>query len=96
MTIDEILQHKREEIVRIAASHGARNVRIFGSLARSQARPDSDVDLLVKLDAGRSLLDLIAIKQDLEDLLGCAVDVVTEAGLSPYIREQVLKETVSL
>ncbi len=96
MTTDEILQHNREEIVRIAASHGGQNVRVFGSVARGQFGPDSDVDLLVKLDAGRSLLDLIAIKQDLEDLLGCAVDIVTEAALSPYIREQVLKETVSL
>lgn len=96
MTIDEILQHKREQVIKIAASHGARNVRLFGSLTRGQVRLDSDVDLLVKLDSGRSLLDLIAIKQDLEDLLGCAVDVVTEAALSPYIREQVLKETVSL
>ena len=56
----------------------------------------SDLDLLVKLEAGRSLLDLIAIKQDLEDLLGCQVDVVTEAAISPYIREKVLKEAVAL
>lgn len=96
MTINEILQHQREQVIRIAASHGGQNVRVFGSVARGQFGPDSDVDLLVKLDTGRSLLDLIAIKQDLEDLLGCAVDVVTEAALSPYIREQVLKETVSL
>ena len=96
MTIDEILQYQREQVIRIAASHGGQNVRVFGSVARGQFGPDSDVDLLVKLDTGRSLLDLIAIKQDLEDLLGCAVDVVTEAALSPYIREQVLKETVSL
>lgn len=71
-------------------------MRLFGSLTRGQARLDSDVDLLVKLDSGRNLLDLIAIKQDLEDLLGCVVDVVTEAALSPYIREEVLKEMISL
>ena len=96
MGIGEILRDRREEVLQIATSHGARNVQVFGSLARGEARPDSDVDLLVKLDPGRSLLDLVAIKQDLEDLLGCQVDVVTEAALSPYIREEVLKEAVSL
>ena len=96
MGIDEILKDKREEILQIAARHGARNVQVFGSLARGEARPDSDVDILVKLELGRSLLDLIAIKQDLEDLLGRQVDVVTEAAISPYIREEVLKEAVSL
>jgi hypothetical protein len=85
MLTNEVLQNKREQVVSIVASHGAHNIRIFGSLARGQARPDSDVDLLVKLDPGRSLLDLIAIKQDLEDLLGCAVNVVTQTALSPYI-----------
>jgi predicted nucleotidyltransferase len=96
MEIDKALRAKREEILRIAASHGARNVQVFGSRARGEAGPDSDVDILVKLDPGRSLLDLVAIKQDLEDLLGCQVDVVTEAAISPYIREEVLKEAVSL
>ena len=96
MEIDNILKDRRETILRVAASHGARDVRVFGSRARGAARPDSDVDILVKLEAGRSLLDLIAIKQDLEDLLGCKVDVVTEAALSPYIREQVLNEAVAL
>lgn len=96
MGIDKVLQNKREEILRIAASHGARDIRIFGSLARGEARPGSDLDVLVKLDPGRSLLDLIAIKQDLEDLLECEVDVVTEAALSPYIRDQVLKEAVAV
>lgn len=96
MGVDEILKDKREEILQIAARHGARNVQVFGSLARGEARPDSDVDILVKLELGRSLLDLVAIKRDLEDLLGRQVDVVTEAALSPYIREEVLKEAVSL
>jgi predicted nucleotidyltransferase len=96
MAIDAVLKDKREEILQIAGNYGAHNVRVFGSLARGQAGPDSDVDLLVKLDPGRSLLDLIAIKQDLEDLLGCQVDVVTEAAISPYIREHVLREAVSL
>jgi predicted nucleotidyltransferase len=96
MEIEDALKDKREEILRIAASHGAQSVRIFGSLARGEAGPDSDIDILVKLNLGRSLLDIVAIKQDLEDLLGCKVDVVTEAAISPYIREQVLKEAVAL
>jgi uncharacterized protein len=96
MALDKILKDEREEILRIAASHGAQNVRVFGSLARGEAVPDSDIDILVELDPGRSLLDIIAIKQDLEDLMGCEVDVVTEAAISPYIREQVLKEAISL
>ncbi len=95
MEIDKLLQDKRDEILRIAASHGARDVRVFGSLTRGEAGPDSDIDTLVKLDPGRSLLDIVAIKQDLGDLLGCEVDVVTEAAISPYIREEVLREAAS-
>jgi predicted nucleotidyltransferase len=87
---------KREAILRIAAQHGAGNVRVFGSVARGEAGPTSDVDLLITLEPGRSLLDLIAIKQDLEDLLGRPVDVMTEAALSPYIRDDVLKAAVDL
>jgi predicted nucleotidyltransferase len=71
-------------------------VHVFGSVVRGEAKTGSDLDLLVKLEPGRSPLDLIAIKQDLEDLLGCEVDVVTEAAISPYMKEQVLKEAVSL
>ena len=96
MKINEILNEKRDEILKIAAIPGVQNVRVFGSIARGEAGFASDLDILVKLDADRTLLDLIPIKQDLEDLLGCQVDVVTEAGISPYIREQVLKEAVAL
>jgi predicted nucleotidyltransferase len=96
MDPSKMLQDKRDEILRIAAAHGAQNVRVFGSVSRGEAGPKSDVDLLVKLEPGRSLLDLIAIKQDLEDLLGREVDVVTEDAVSAYIREQVLKEAVNL
>lgn len=96
MNLPERLKGKRDEVLRVSANHGARHVRIFGSLARGDARQTSDVDILLELEPGRSLLDMIAIKQDLEDLLGCNVDVVTEAALSPYIREQVLREAVSL
>jgi predicted nucleotidyltransferase len=94
--MDRILRDKREEILRIAASHGAQSVRVFGSRSRGEARPESDLDLLVRLETGRSLLDIVAMKQDVEDLLGCGVDVVTEAAISPYIREQVLKEAIDL
>ena len=96
MAPSKMLQDKRDEILRIAGAHDAQNVRVFGSVSRGEAGTKSDVDLLVKLEPGRSLLDLIAIKQELEDLLGREVDVVTEDAVSPYIREQVLKEAVSL
>lgn len=84
------------EILRIAQSHGARTVRVFGSRARGDATSTSDLDLLIGLEPGRSLLDVVAIKQDLEDLLGISVDVVTEGGLSPYLRDRVLAEALPL
>ena len=96
MDVPKALKNMRDEILRIAAVHGASEVRIFGSAARGRVGPSSDVDILVKLEPGRSLLDIVAIKQDLEDLLGRKVDVVTEAAISPYIRDRVLKEAVSL
>ena len=83
---------RRQDILRILAKHGVTSARVFGSVARGESRPESDLDLLVQLEPGYSLLDLIAIKQELEDLLGCEVDVVTEAALSPYMREQILQE----
>jgi predicted nucleotidyltransferase len=96
MAIDVLLKEKREEILQIAQKHGARNVRVFGSVAKGEARAGSDVDLLVEMEPGRSLLDMIAIKQDLEDLLARRVDVVTEAAVSPYIRESVLNGAIRL
>ena len=96
MSLDELLQAKREEILRIAAQYGAYNVRIFGSVARGEADEKSDIDLLVNMEPGRSLLDLCGLLIDLEELLGCKVDVVTEKGLRDRIREQVLKEAVAL
>lgn len=96
MTISTSFRTKRSEILRIAAEHGVRNLRIFGSVAKGKECPESDLDILVDLEPGRTLLDLVAVKQDLEDLLGCKVDVVTEAAVSPYIRENVLREAVSL
>jgi uncharacterized protein len=96
MNTIEALRSRRNEILRIASEHGAQDVRVFGSVARGESVQGSDLDFLVRLEAGYSLLDLIAIKQDLEDLLSCEVDVVTESALSPYIREQVLQEATML
>jgi uncharacterized protein len=96
MDINELLQEKREAILEIAARHGASNVRVFGSVARGEAGSDSDIDFLVDLEPGRSLLDHAALLVDLEDLLGCDVDVVTEWGLRPRMRTDVLREAVRL
>jgi hypothetical protein len=96
MAIDKVLQIRREEILGIAQRYGAKNVRVFGSRARGDARADSDFDLLVTVGERTSLLDIIAIKQDLEDLLSSTVHVVTEDAISPYIREEVLKQAVAL
>jgi predicted nucleotidyltransferase len=94
--INDLLKSKREEILRLAAKRGARNVRIFGSVARGQARPDSDIDFLVDLELGRSLLDLGGLLNDLQKLLGRPVDVVTESGLRERIRKRVLKDAILL
>ena len=90
------LQSRRNDILSLAARHGARNVRIFGSVARGEARPDSDVDILVDMEPGRSLFDLGGLLYDLQMLLGVEVDVVTEKGLRPRIRTQVMREAVPL
>lgn len=96
MTLDDLLQTKRQEILALAAKHGARNVRVFGSVARGEAGPESDIDLLVELDPKRSLLDHVALIQDLEDLLGRKVDVVTERGLHRSLRKRILQEALPL
>jgi uncharacterized protein len=96
MNISQLIQQKRRQILEIAEGHGARNVRLFGSVARGETTETSDLDLLIEMEPGRSLLDIVAIKQDLEDLLGCKVDVVTEAAISPYLRDKVLQEAVRL
>ena len=92
MDAQTLLKARRKEILEIAARNGAVNVRVFGSVARGTARPDSDIDFLVNLEAGRSLLDLARLLRELHTLLGYEVDVVTEAGLRPRIKPQVLKE----
>jgi predicted nucleotidyltransferase len=96
MVANSLLDSKRREILAIAASHGARNLRVFGSVARGDATPGSDIDFLVDLEPGRSLLDLGGLLMDLQVLLGRSVDVVTEKGLRHRIRDRVLKEAVPL
>lgn len=90
------LRERRDEIVGCAAGHGARNVRVFGSMARGQMSSGSDIDLLVEMESGRSLLDLVGLWQDLSDLLGGSVDVLSDRGLSPHLRDQILSEAVPL
>lgn len=96
MGIQEILQVKRDEIIAIAASHRASNVRVFGSVVRGEAEESSDVDFLVEFDATATLLDQVALIRDLEHLLGRKVDVLTESSLHWYIRDRVLGEAVRL
>lgn len=95
-SVFDSLQSKRDEVLRLAALHGARNLRVFGSIARGDAGAMSDVDLLVDMEPGRSLLDMGGLLMDLQDLLGCDVDIVTENGLRPRIRDRVLNEAVPL
>jgi hypothetical protein len=92
----DILRSRRTEILDMARKHGARKVRVFGSVARGDAGPDSDVDILVELEPGRTLLDHARLLLDLQRLLGCKVDVVTDRGLRPRIRDRVLLEAVPL
>jgi len=92
MALEELLKDKREEILNLAAKHGAYNVRVFGSAARGKAGEDSDIDLLVEFEPDRSLLDHAALVLDLEEILGRKVDVVTEKGLYWLLRRRILKE----
>lgn len=93
---DDPTKKHAEEIRRIARKHGALRVRVFGSFATGSASSSSDVDFLVQLEPGRDLLDLVALKQDLEALLGRSVDVAEEDALSPYMRDKILQEAGSL
>jgi predicted nucleotidyltransferase len=96
MSLAELIQTNREKILGIADRYGASNVRVFGSVARGETNVDSDVDLLVDLEPGRSLLDLGGLLMELQDLLMCPVDVITEKGLRDRIRQRVLEEAVPL
>ena len=96
MDTRDLLRSRRNEILQMAAAYGARNLRVFGSVARGDAQPDSDIDFLVEMEPGRSLFDLGGFLVALEAALGVEVDVVTEKGLRPRIREQVLREAISM
>jgi hypothetical protein len=92
MTSKELLEARRDEILKIAARHGARNIRVFGSVARGDAHENSDIDLLVDLEPERSLLDQAALVLDLEELLERKVDVVTESSIYWLLRRRILNE----
>jgi uncharacterized protein len=96
MKITDLVRKRRSDILRVAEQHGASNVRLFGSIARGEADESSDIDLLVDLEPGRSLLDHAALILDLEELLGRKVDVATEKGLRPIVRERVLQDATPL
>ena len=96
VTLEILRRERRAEILKLAEQRGARNLRVFGSVARGEAKDTSDLDLLVEWEPGRSLLDHVALKQDLEDLLGVSVDIGSERGLHWFIRDNVLQEAVPL
>lgn len=96
MTVEELLKERRDGIRRIAAEHGARNVRVFGSAARGTAGPESDIDLLIDVGPTTSSWFPPGLILDLQELLGCRVEVVIERALNPDIREQVLSEAIEL
>lgn len=90
------IEERREEILRIAARYGARNVRVFGSVARGEDRSDSDLDLLVEMENDRTLLDLVGLEQDLEELLARNVDVLTDDSIHPALRQRIIAEARAL
>ncbi len=94
--IRQILSERREEILEVASKYGARNVRVFGSASRGQDDAESDLDLLVEMERGRSLFDLGGLLTELNELLSCHVDIVTEAGLKERIRDHVIAEAIPL
>ncbi len=96
ISLEDLQCEKREDILSIAEKYGAYNVRVFGSVARREADAESDIDFLVEMEPGRTLFDIGGLLMDLQELLGCSVDVVTEDGLRKRIRERVLKEAIAL
>ncbi len=95
-SVEELRRTKQDDILRLAKKYGAYDVSVFGSVARGQADEKSDVDFLVNMEQGRSIFDLGGLLTDLEDLLECNVDVITEEGLRERIRERVMQEAVAL
>ena len=96
MTLEELRRTKREQILQLAASYGARNVRLFGSVARGDNSPSSDIDFLVDLDPDGSLMDLGGLLMDLQEMLHARVDVATERILRPKVRERAVRDAVPL
>jgi predicted nucleotidyltransferase len=96
MTLEALRRDKRESILQVARKYGARNVRVFGSVARGEAGAGSDVDFLVDLESGRTLMDLGGFLSALQELLDTRVDVATERMLRPTVREQVLRDATPL
>jgi hypothetical protein len=96
MTFEQLVREKRDLIERIAAKHGARNIRVFGSVARGDAREDSDIDFLVDTGPETSSWFPAGLVLDLEEALGCKVEVVTERGLTPFLKEHILQEALPL
>jgi predicted nucleotidyltransferase len=96
VTLHMLRGEKRAEIIRLATMHGCHNIRVFGSVATGENRPDSDVDFLVDVDSDRTIFDLAQFLGDLRELLGTEVDVLESRSIHPYIRERVLGEAVSL
>lgn len=95
-TLEQLRSTRRDEILDLASYHGVGNVRVFGSVARGDSDAASDLDLLVDPAPGTSLLDLFRLREALETLLGCKVDVVSARGMRPRVRETVLKDAVVL
>jgi predicted nucleotidyltransferase len=95
-TVGDTIREKREAIVRMAARRGATEVRLIGSVARGEARPDSDVDLLVTWSEGTSLLDHAALVLELENLLGRKVDIASDGWVKPSIRGSVYRDAIAL
>lgn len=96
MTLEELRSRYRDQIVELAEKRGAHTVRVFGSIARGDQHPGSDIDFLVDFEPGRSLLDLTGLWLDLEGALGCQVDVVSSRGLRPRVATEVMRDAISL
>ncbi len=96
MDVKNLLQEKRQDILQLARKYGAANVRVFGSVARGEADPESDIDFLIDMEPGRTLFDLGGLVYELRELLGMPVDVVPEKGLREHVRSNVINEAVPL
>lgn len=94
--MNPVLRSKKDSILSIATMHGAKKIKVFGSFARGEDKPSSDIDVIVNLEEGRSLFDLIALKNDLEELLGRKVDVVTEESIHWYIKDKIIQEAIEI